>query len=249
MNLSSKVVLIAGASGAIGDAIAMAFAREQAKIVLHYNKDYEKADRTRQAIVDMGGQAALVHADISDHDEVEILCDEAIKAFGQVDILINNASISTETGFLKDDYSVFKQHIDINLLGTIDVSQIFMEYFIFNKIQGQIINTSSTLSAFHAGDAYTIIYNATKAAVNSLTATLSKYGAEYGIRVNGVAPGAVKSEIWEGTSEEESQEFIDKSYIKRWIEPEEIAEAFVFLARNEAIAGQTIFVDGGYSLK
>lgn len=229
MDLKGKTALITGGSSGIGKAIAQAFIKKGAKIIIlgRHKPDYK---------------CEFHKVDIGKEEEIE----EAVSKLGKIDVLVNNAGIALGD-FLEDAKKEdIERTIDINLKGP-----IYMSKYSIPKINkgGCIINISSKLGI--KADIETSIYNATKAAIINLTETLAQELAEKGIRVNSIAPGIIYTPIFEKYygSKKEADKYIRESVqnypIKRPGKPEEIAHAAIFLVENEFVTGTTIRVDGG----
>ena len=188
----------------------------------------------------------LVKADVSNPKEIEELFSVVVEKFGTVDILINNAAIGTDKApYRQAKYEDILEMINTNLIGPMLCSQYAIK-IMEKRDYGKILNTSSIRGIEYGGRA--IVYAATKAAINSFTKTLAKQVAPK-IQVNAVAPGFVKNRSYDTMSEEKVTGFIEQTYLKRWITRDEIADAFIFLAKNDGITGQIVYVDGGFTLK
>lgn len=246
MQLKDKVVLITGSSSGIGAAIAVAFAKEGAKVVINYSNNIDGAKKVSSELEVIGAENLIVKADISKSEEVDEMFTKIVERFGSIDILINNAGVPTDRAdFLNSTKEDFLWILETNLIGPMLCSQRAIK-IMQEKGSGKIINTSSVRGAEHAGRA--IAYSAGKAALNSFTKSLAKQVAPQ-IQVNAIAPGFVHTRNYDKITEEMKQKFVADTYLKRWIHEEEIAEAFVFVAKNDALTGQVIYVDGGYTLK
>lgn len=247
MDLKNKVVIITGSSSGIGRATALRFAREGAKVVVNYSINKKGGEETLNEIKKEGGKAILVQADVSQEKEVEKLFQHKIKEFGTVDILINNGAAGTDKiSFKEASPSEWSKIFEVNLVGTMLCSQHAIK-IMEKKGHGKILNTSSIRGAEHGGGKG-IAYAMSKAGVINFTKTLAKQVAP-NIQVNSVAPGFVKTRAYDSMPKDMVDNFINQTYLKRWITVEEIADAFVFLAKNDGITGQVIYVDGGFTLK
>ena len=246
MILKDKVVLVTGSSSGIGQATAIRFAEEGAKIVVNYCSNKEGGEETLAKVRAQSPESILVQADVSKEVDVERLFQEVLGKFGAVDILINNAAIGTDKKpYMEASYEDMKEMIDADIMSVLMCSQRAAKQM-EKQGEGKILNTSSIRGWEHGGRAP--IYAASKAAVNSFTRTFAKQVAPK-IQVNAVAPGFVKTRSYDGMSDEQIKSFIEQTYLKRWVTVEEIADAFVFLSKNDAMTGQVIYVDAGFTLK
>ncbi|WP_227762262.1 3-oxoacyl-ACP reductase FabG [Zhaonella formicivorans] len=243
MRLANKVAVITGSSRGIGRAIAVAMAKEGAKVVV--NGGNQKAiDETVEMIRALGAEVISVRANIADYDQVQMLAEEAIKAFGRIDILINNAGITRDAMLHKMTPEQWKEVIDINLTGVFNCTSI-IGAIMRNQGSGNIINISSVVGLY--GNVGQTNYSATKGAMISMMKTWAKELGRKGIRANAIAPGFISTEMVE-TIPENILDGIKKSVpIGRLGTAEEIANVAVFLASDESsyINGETIRVDGG----
>jgi 3-oxoacyl-[acyl-carrier protein] reductase len=246
MDLTGKVVLITGSSSGIGRATAVRFAREGARIVVNYNVNRKGAEETRDEMEKLVAACLLVQADVSKPDDVERLFQSTLNHFGTVDILINNAAIGTDkVPFMEAEFADILEMLNTDLTSAMLCAQKAAR-IMEKQGSGKILNTSSIRGWEHGGRA--TVYAAAKAGINSFTRTLAKQVAPK-IQVNAVAPGFVKTRAYDKMSREMIDFFIGQTYLKRWITAEEVADAFVFLAKNDGITGQVIYVDGGFTLK
>ncbi len=245
MDIKNKVVVITGSSSGIGKATALRFAQEGAKVVVNYHVNKEGGEETVKEIKDAGHEALLVKADVSNPQEVEQLFKTAVDTFGTVDILINNTGISEEKPFLEMTFEDISKTINTDLVSAMLCSQAALK-IMQERGAGKILSTSSIRGAEHGGRA--VIYAAAKAGINSFTKTLAKQVAP-NIQVNAVGPGFVKTRGYDKRSAEQIKEFLDGTLLKRWVTLDEIADTFIFLAKNDAMTGQVIYVDAGFLLK
>lgn len=246
MNLQDKVVLITGSSSGIGKATALRFAKEGAKVVVNYKTNKDGGEKAIKEIEAMGATALLVQADVSNPTEVKRLFEEVVKKFGTVDILINNAAIpSDQVPYFEASHDDIIQLVNTDLVGPMICAQEAIK-LMKKQEYGKIFNTSSIRGWEHGGRS--VVYAASKAGLNSFTRTLAKHVAPE-IQVNAVAPGFVKTRNYDAMSEEQIKTFIDQTILKRWVTEDEIADAFLFLAKNDAMTGQVLYVDAGFTLK
>lgn len=247
MELKNKVVIVTGSSSNIGQETAVKFAEEGANVVITYRSNKEGAEETKKRVEKNGVKSLVVECDVADQNSVDNLFAKTIEEFGTVDILVNNAGEAHGKDFLEQDRGFWIEEFDSNLFGTVLCSQKAVEIMQKNK-SGKILNTSSIRGFDTMGREGLLAYSAAKAGVNSFTKTLAKLvGPD--IQVNAVAPGFVITHNYDQVSEDLKKEFIAGTIINRWIQPVEIAEAFIFLAKSDAMTGEVMLVDGGFQLK
>jgi len=245
--LKDKVAVVTGASKGIGASIAKHFAAEGAKVVVNYASSKEGADKVVKEITDNGGTAIAVQADVSQEADVIRLFEEAEKAFGTLDILVNNAVFQQFLPIEQASAEAFHQHFNVNVLGPILTIQASLK--LFGAKGGTIINISSGASKYPLPSAS--LYSATKAALDAITISLSKELGAKNVRINSVLPGATETEgatsagVTAGSEYEKM--FIANTPLGRRGQPEDIAKAVVFLASDDAawITGEQISVSGG----
>ena len=245
-----KVVIVTGGGSGIGRATAMAFGREGAQVVVADIAE-ENGRKVSAAIVASGGKAVFVHTDVSKADSANALIDVTIKQFGQLDVLFNNAGIVD--GFLptaQTSDEIWHNVITVNLAGCFYCARAALPQLA--KTKGNIVMTASIagLGGGAAGPAYT----ASKFGIVGLVNQIACEAAAQGVRVNGVAPGAIRTEL---AMAQPNFEELTNGFVKavtplgRWGEPEEIAAPVLFLASNDAsfITGTILRVDGGWRSK
>ena len=246
MDLKNKVVVITGSSSGIGKTTAIRFAKAGAKVVVNYNINEKGGKETVGEIEKLGGEALLVQADVSKPEEVKKLFKEVDKKFGTVHILINNAAIpNDQVPYLEASYDDILGLINTDLIAPMMCSKEAIK-FMQKQGFGKIINTSSIRGAEHGGRS--VVYAASKAGINSFSKTLAKMVSP-DIQVNAVAPGFCKTRNYDKMTKEQTDSFIAQTYLKRWVTEDEVADAFIFLAKNDAMTGQVIYVDAGFTLK
>lgn len=243
MDLKEKIVLVTGAASGIGKASALAFAKQGAKVIVNTRMNTGGAREVVTEIEKGGGDAVFIHADVSQEQQVQKLFSEAEKVFGRVDVLINNAGYVDLVEF---DYATEKDWAEIfnvNVLGTMLCSKHVLPLM----KEGVILNIASIYGLNETGNEDYLAYSAAKAAVINFTKTFAKRVAPK-IRVNAVAPGYVQTPAWDGTETDRVKAVLDATYLKRWIQAEEIAEALIYLASAEAVTGEVLVVDAGRTL-
>ena len=243
----SKVAIVTGASRGIGRACALRLAKDEIDVVVNYNSNEEEAMKVVNAIKDMGCDAIAVKANVANQKDVAAMFREAYKHFGHIDILVNNAGVVDDAYLLMLNNDSLDRSLDINIKGYFYCSQQ-AALKMFKQKSGRIVNVSSVSSKLAlAGQS---VYGATKGAVNSMTATLAKELAPYGIQVNAVAPGFITTEMIEAIPEEKKEEYLKNIPMGRLGKVEEVAEVVNMLFSDVAsyITGQVIVIDGGLSL-
>ncbi len=247
MKLKDKKAVITGAGKGIGRAVAIAFAKEGADVLINYQRDDATAGEVREAIETIGGKAVCHKADVSNHRDVEAMIDRCVEELGGVDILVNNAGISMPGMLLNLEEDAWDRIIDIHLKGAFNCTQLAARHM-KAKGGGKIINVISTAGLF--GTVGQINYASAKAGIIGFTKSASRELGRYGINVNVICPGVTSTQM---TSKIRSDDKLSRIYLSRiqlgrFAEPEEIAPAFVFLASDDAgyITGQVLAVDGGY---
>lgn len=243
MNLKDKVVLITGSSSGIGQAAALAFAKEGAKIVINYRSNKKGAQETVENIKKLGTVAVALQADVTDPNQVKNLFAQAVKAFGTVDVLINNAGLAHPQPFLEITQKKLIDEFQENFFSTVYCCQEAVKIILKNK-SGKIINCSSTAAL--AGFKSVVAYSAARAGIISLTKSLAKLYAP-GITVNAVAPGYTQTRYWDQFSNDVKEAVLEETLLKGWVSPEDIAEAYLYLAKADNVTGQTLVVDAGYT--
>ena len=244
--LAGKVAIVTGASKGIGASIAKHLAAEGAAVVVNYSSSKEDADRVVAGITGNGGKAVAVQANVAKHAEIERLFAETKKAFGRLDILINNAGIYQFSPLEGVTEQHFHDQFDLNVLGLLLTSREAAKYF--GPEGGSIVNISSLAGV--APPANGAVYSATKAAVDAVTKSLAKELGPRQIRVNSINPGMVVTEGVRAAGIERSdfrKEMEARTPLGRIGQPEDVAPAVVFFASPDAswITGETLVIAGG----
>jgi len=245
MLLKGKVAIVTGASRGIGSAIATRFAKEGAKVVLNYNRSAEEAAKLLAKIKEVGGEAIMVKADVSNATEVKQLVQKAVNAFGRIDILVNNAGVMFPNTFLDADESVWDKTIDINLKGAYLCSREVAPIMLEQK-KGKIINISSNSGIYHPSALRFVEYTVSKAGMNGLTRALALKLGPY-VNVNAICPGWIKTEMTENTNPQLEKTILEETPLKRFGTAEEVANAALYLASDESdfVTGELHMVAGG----
>ncbi len=244
MRLKDKVAIITGGSRGIGFATAKAFLKEGAKVVLTASSA-ATAEKAVEKLREIYPQATVegIHPNLADLQDVRQAFKKVIEKFGDVDILVNNAGVSESTPFSDYTEETFDKVMDLNVKGVFNATRAVSNHMI-NRGSGVILNTSSMVSI--SGQPSGFAYPASKFAVNGMTISLARELGPKGIRVNAVAPGITETDMMKAVPEEIIAPMIQRIPLRRLGQPEDIANAFVFLASEEAsyITGVILSVDG-----
>lgn len=244
--LNGKVMLVTGGAKGIGAEICKTAAECGADIAIHYNTSDEKAKALQQKIEnEYGRRCIIVKGDISKEEDIDSIMNEVLKAFGTIDILVNNAAKTYNALMLMTTTSDWNDIINTNLRSVFLFSKKFVKYCIRKKKSGNVVNISSC--AGKGGNVGLGLYGATKAGVNSLTQTFAKEYAEYNIRFNAIAPGNVDTDMMSTVPSKLLPNIINNVPMKRVALPEEIAKTVAFIASDLSsyTTGAVIAVDGG----
>lgn len=249
MRLSDKVALVTGASRGIGRAIALSLAREGADVVINCLASVAEADGVAGEIKGLGRSAVIIRADVASKAEVDAMVKKVVDGFGKIDILVNNAGMSTFGASEELEESRWRRGLDVMLTGAFFCSQAAGRAMIKRR-SGKIINIASIngIVAFPER----VCYSCAKAGLMQLTKVLGSEWARYNINVNAIAPGYVRTNLVEDLAEKgvlDIGELTARTPLGRLAEPEEIADAVIFLASEASkyMAGQTIVLDGGWT--
>lgn len=242
--LKDKVAIITGGDSGIGRAVAVAYAKEGANLVIVYNIADKDANDTKSVIESYNGKVLLIKGDIGNSKFAEKIIDRTIKEYGKLDILINNAAEQhPQQGIQYITDEQLENTFRTNIFGMFYLTRAAIPYL---SEGSSIINTSSITA--YRGDSTLIDYSSSKGAVTSFTRSLALNLAEKKIRVNQIAPGPIWTPLIPSTFDMASVEiFGENTPLKRPGQPVELAEAYVFLASDGAtyISGQTIHINGG----
>jgi glucose 1-dehydrogenase len=247
MKLQGKVAVVTGAGTGIGQAIALAFAREGAMVVVDYVGKASVSQDTIDKIGAMGGKSLGVEADISKPDDVQVLVNKTIETFAKLNIFVNNAGIERKFAFVDYPLEEWQKIMAVNLTGPFLCSQAAAKQMIKQGQGGRIIN----LSSIHEDLPMTTNapYCASKGGLRMLMRTIAVELAPSGITVNNIGPGAIYTPIdkdVEGDAKLNDQ-ILAEIPMGRWGKPEEVAQLAVYLASEDAayVTGSTHFIDGG----
>ena len=249
MRLKDKVALVTGSSRGVGRAVALAYAKEGAKVVVNYTSNEAAANDVVQQIGALGTQAIAVKADVARRAEVERLVTAGIERFGSLDILVNNAGFTRPALMLKMTEEQWDDVVDIHLKGAFLCSQA-AGHHMKERGRGKIINVTSVAGL--VGTVGQINYSAAKGGIISMTKSIAREMGRYNVCANVISLGIVSTDMTEKIrSDEKLQEiYMNRILLKRFAEPDDISPAFVFLASDESnyITGQLLCVDGGYGM-
>jgi 3-oxoacyl-[acyl-carrier protein] reductase len=244
--LTNQVAVVTGASKGIGAAISIALAAEGASVVVNYASSKEGADRVVKEITGKGGKAIAVQADVSKHADVTRLFAETKKAYGKVNILVNNAGIYQFAPLEGVTEKLFHDHFNLNVLGLLLATQEAVK--LIGPEGGSIINIGSGVSTINPPNSS--VYTATKAAVDSITGVLAKELGPRKIRVNSINPGMIETEGVHaaGFAESDFRKWVEsQSPLGRIGQSDDIAPTAVYLASSDSkyLTGEVIRVTGG----
>lgn len=251
MKLKDKVALITGGSRGLGRAVALAFAGEGARVAINFAANRQAAEKTAEEIKEISRKVGvqnfeplLLQGDVADSAKVEAFWGELKKTWGRLDILVNNAGVIKDGFLMMMSEKDWDRVINTNLKGTYLCSRAALRLMLAQK-SGNIINMISPSAL--TGRAGQGNYSASKGGILSLTKTLAREVAQFGIRVNALSPGLIETEMIEQLKPQVKEEFLRLIPLSRFGRPQEVAAAAVFLAGEASayITGQVLSVDGG----
>jgi 3-oxoacyl-[acyl-carrier protein] reductase len=244
LDLNGKVALVTGASRGIGRAIATTLAGAGASVVVNYRANEEAAQAVVAEIVDAGGKATPVQADVGRADEAERLVKAALDAYGRLDVLVNNAGITRDTLLLRMKDEDFDAVIGTNLRSVFLCTKAALRTLTRQR-SGRIINISSVVGLM--GNAGQANYAAAKAGIIGFTKSTAREIASRGITVNAIAPGFIETELTDVLGDDARKAILEGIPLGRLGQPADVAALVCFLASDAAayITGQTFTVDGG----
>ena len=240
----NKVAMITGATRGIGKQIALTLANEGYNIVLNYRTKNDELIQAKNEIESKNVKCLTVQGDVTNFEDCKQMIESAIKEFGKIDVLINNAGITKDMLLARMKEEDFKQVIDVNLVGTFNMTKNVISYMMKAR-NGRIINISSVVGI--AGNAGQTNYSASKAGIIGFTKSLAKEVASRNILVNAVAPGFIETNMTDVLKQEVKDEIAKNIPLKRMGTPQDVANVVKFLASEDSsyITGQVISVDGG----
>ena len=245
--LLGRTAVVTGGSGGIGGAIAAKLSEAGAAVLIGYGARKEPAEELAHKLVEAGGQAQIVQADVSTTDGAKSLVEAAGRHFGGLDILVNNAGITRDSLFIRMKEADWDAVIDTNLKSVYLCTQAASRQLLRSSY-GRIINITSVVGL--SGNVGQANYSAAKAGMIGLTKTLALEFAGRKVTVNAVAPGFITTAMTEVLSDDDKDKLLRDVPLKRLGQPEEIAYLVRFLASDQAayITGQVLQVDGGLSM-
>ena len=246
-NFQDKIVLITGASGGIGRAIAKKFSQDKAKLALN---DIAQVEEGLKSLVEelkkMNCQAKYYLTDLTKYEEVEKMIGSIQKDFGRLDVLVNNAGTIADRTLAKMTKEEWQKVIDVNLTGVFNCTKLALPLLIPN--QGKIVSISSIVG--ERGNFGQTNYAASKAGIIGFTKSLSKELGRFGVRVNAICPGLIETKMIETIPDQMREAVKRLTSLGRFGKPEEVANLIVFLASDESsfITGAIINIDGGLAI-
>ncbi len=239
-----KTALITGATRGIGKQIAITLAQAGYDIAINYRKENEDLKNTKQEIEQTGAKCLTLQGDVSNYEDCEKIAKEIIQEYGKIDVLVNNAGITKDTLLMRMKKEDFEDVININLIGTFNMTKNIIPYMMKNRT-GRIINISSVVGI--SGNAGQANYAASKAGIIGFTKSLAKEVGSRNILVNSIAPGFIETAMTDVLKEEIKEEISKTIPLKRMGKAQDVANVVKFLASEESsyITGQVIHVDGG----
>jgi len=245
--LKDKIAVIAGSGKGLGEAIALLFSREGAKIVV-FDIDEPAGRGTVEQIQEQGGEAIFVHGDVSNPDDAAQLIDAAVDAYGCVDVLVNNAGVHVDRTVADTTEEEWDQILGVNLKGVFLCSKAAIPQM-RRQGGGNIICISSISGLI--GQLNQAAYNASKHGIIGLVRCMAYDHAQENIRANAICPGVMNTPLVVSVPEEHIAPYRKTSLLERFAEPSEVANAALFLASDESsyVTGSAMVVDGGYTTK
>lgn len=247
MSIRSKTCVVTGSSKGIGRGIAERFGEDGCEVVVNYRSSEEAAEETVARIEETGGSAIAVQADMTDLDQVQRMRDRAHNAFGQVNVLVNNAGITQDVRFKEMSHEEWDVVLDVHLVDAFHCTQTFYDDLAAAE-NGRLINISSLIGK--GGNFGQANYATAKAGIFGFTRTLALELARKGTTANCVAPGFIRTQMVENLPEDIKESLREDTPLNRLGTVEEIAEVVAFLAsdRSSFITGEVIDVNGGKDL-
>ena len=240
----SKVAFITGGTRGIGKKIAITLAKDGYDIAINYRKENDDLENIKNEIEKTNAKFLAVKGDVTDIDSTQQMVNDIIKEYGKIDVLVNNAGITKDTLLVRMKKEEFEDVIDVNLIGTFNITKNVIPYMIKQR-KGRIINISSVVGI--SGNAGQTNYSASKAGIIGFTKSLAKEVGSRNILVNAVAPGFIETQMTDILKDEVKEEISKKIPLKRMGTVDDGANVVKFLTSEDSsyITGQVIQVDGG----
>lgn len=239
-----KVAFITGGNRGIGRKIAQTLAQNGYDIAINYRSEEEDIQGVKQDVEECGSKCFAVQGDVSNFEDCQRCVKEIIEEYGRIDVLVNNAGITRDCLIMRMKEEDFKQVIDVNLIGTFNVTKNVIPYMVKAR-EGRIISISSVVGI--SGNAGQANYSASKAGIIGFTKSLAKELASRNILVNAVAPGFIQTTMTDVLKDEVKEEIAKTIPLKRMGEAQDVANVIKFLASEDSsyVTGQVLHVDGG----
>src|SRR5499433_727071 len=244
MKLKGRTALVTGGSRGIGRAVALALAEEGADVAINYVSSEAADVDVAQNITKMGRRAILAQADVADYPDTYRMAQDVLKEFGHLDILINNAGVTSDKSFVKMDHASWRKVLAINLDGVFNCTKVLIDQMLKQNF-GRVVNITSVIGQI--GDFGQANYAASKAGVAAFTKSLAKELAGKGVTVNCVAPGFTETDMVTSIPEKVRQRLLDQIPLKRFGRVEEVARSVVYIcsADGDYITGSELSINGG----
>jgi 3-oxoacyl-[acyl-carrier protein] reductase len=239
-----KTALITGATRGIGKQIALKLAKENYNIIINYRTRNEELESTIKEIESNNVDCLALQGDVSKYEDCENIVKQTIEKFGKIDVLVNNAGITKDMLLMRMKKEDFQSVIDVNLVGTFNVTKNVIPYMM-KAHTGRIINISSVVGV--TGNAGQTNYSASKAGIIGFTKSLAKEVASRNILVNAIAPGFIETDMTSILKEEIKENIANQIPLKKMGTAQDVANLVKFLSSDDSsyITGQVINVDGG----
>lgn len=243
--MEKKVVIVTGASRGIGREIAKILAQAGNKVIANYYKSKKQAIELKNELMEQECEIGIFKADVSKREDVKKMIDFAIKQYGKIDVLVNNAGIDDEKMFLDITDADWNSMMQNNLYSVFCCTQETMKHML-NQKSGCIINISSIYGT--SGGSCDVHYSASKAAINGMTKALAKEFGLSNIRINSIAPGAILTDMTANVTDEDWEEVKKEIPLNKIGKTQDIAKCVKWLVEDEYTTGQIIEINGGWNM-